>query len=78
MIKQNMKYNHLLNSNPIKKVIIKNSDETTTSLYYKYIDGINKLHNYSGAAILNIDLGIKEFYLFGVKYSEIEFKKRVK
>jgi hypothetical protein len=78
MTKQKPKYNHLLNSNSIKKVIIKNSNETTTCLYYKCINGINKLHNYNGPAIVNEDLGIKEYYLFGVYYSENEYKKRVK
>ena len=52
-----------------------------TVAHYVRINGINKMHNWDGAAL--IPQGNKrqaEYYLFGIKYSKdqwLEFKKNV-
>ena len=52
-----------------------------TVAHYVTIDGIKKMHNWDGAAL--IPQGNKrqaEYYLFGIKYSKdkwLEFKKEV-
>ena len=52
-----------------------------TVVHYVRINGINKMHNWDGAAL--IPQGNKrqaEYYLFGIKYSKdqwLEFKKNV-
>jgi hypothetical protein len=52
-----------------------------TVAYYVRVNGVNKMHNWDGAAL--IPQGNKrqaEYYLFGIKYSKdqwLEFKKNV-
>jgi len=52
-----------------------------TIVYYMTINGVNKMHNWDGAAL--IPQGNKrqaEYYLFGIKYTKdqwLEFKKNV-
>jgi hypothetical protein len=58
---------------------IKTADGTVA--HYVSIDGVKKMHNWDGAAL--IPQGNKraaEYYLFGIKYSKdkwLEFKKEV-
>jgi hypothetical protein len=52
-----------------------------TIVHYVHINGINKMHNWDGAAF--VPQGNKrraEYYLFGIKYSKdqwLDFKKNV-
>ena len=58
---------------------LKTSDGTV--IHYVCINGVNKVHNWDGAAV--IPQGNKrqaEYYLFGIKYTKdqwLEFKKNV-
>ncbi|MBC8266294.1 MAG: hypothetical protein H8E84_04950 [Flavobacteriales bacterium] len=61
--------------NPTRKLITNNKNGSTTICYYKEINGVLKYHNFNGPAKINEEENVKEFYIFGIQYSETEFKK---
>ena len=58
---------------------LRTSDNTIA--YYISMDGINKMHNWDGPALLpQNNKRQAEYYLFGIKYTKdqwLEFKKNV-
>ena len=54
---------------------IKTSDKTV--IYYSDIEGVNKLHNWDGPAYIpQGNLKLSEYYIYGIKYSKIDWIDR--
>jgi len=72
-----MSKNQFAPKNPTRKVITTNKDGCTTVCFFKEINGVLKYHNFNGPAkITTLNNKVKnEYFLFGVRHSEKEFKK---
>ena len=50
--------------------------EDGTIAYVITIDGVTKLHNWDGPALINNEKKIKEYYLHGIQYNIEEWKEQ--
>ena len=50
--------------------------EDGTIAYVVTIDGVSKLHNWDGPALVNDEKKIKEYYLHGIQYNIEEWKEQ--
>ena len=64
------------------KVVKYSKEEEDGSKTYitamNYGDGVFKAHNSKGPAVINKQLDIREYYIYGVKMSKDEWSKKVK
>ena len=62
----------------IKKFMREESDGSTTYTYAMDCKGIMKTHNNKGAAVVNEEQKIKEYYLYGVKMTKDKWESKRK
>jgi hypothetical protein len=62
----------------IREFIREESDGSTTHTYAMMCDEILKTHNTKGAAIVNKEQKIKDYYLYGVMVSKEVWEKKRK
>ena len=64
------------------KVVKYSKEEEDGSKTYitamNYGDGVFKAHNAKGPAVINKQLEIREYYIYGIKMSKDEWTKKVK
>ena len=64
------------------KVVKYSKEEEDGSKTYitamNYGDGVFKAHNAKGPAVINKQLDIREYYIYGIKMSKDEWTKKVK
>ena len=61
-----------------KEFIREEKDGSTTKTFAIEMDGVFKTHNHKGAAIVNKEQKIKEYYSYGVNISKEVWEKRSK
>jgi len=61
-----------------EKFIREEEDGSTTSTYATNCSGNYKTHNTKGPAIVNKKQGIADYYLYGIKLSKDDWKKKSK
>ena len=62
----------------IQKFIREEDDGSTTKTYATQLNGKLVTHNNKGAALVNKDRKLKEYYLYGVKITKEEWEKKSK
>ena len=62
----------------IREFIREETDGSKTYTYAMEMDGVFKTHNHKGAAIVNKEQKIKEYYSYGVNISKELWEKRRK
>lgn len=62
----------------IEKFIREEADGSKTTTYATDINGVWKMHNIKGPALVNKKQEIEDYYLFGIKCTKDEWKKKLK
>lgn len=62
----------------IRKYSREEEDGTKTIACALECGGILKMHNHKGPALVNKKQDVSEYYLYGVKHTEDEWKKKIK